>query len=166
MNGKILLIVLTLSVAMLFTLYLPTFATESYSSDSEIWTDFTKAKIKVEETNDVKRYIFTISDVNINNEHSYYYYIGDGTVTPDFSSNSMHQLNYDSSKKVFYSGNEIAEYLELGKEQYIYVFEYYINSNSELKNKLVMEKTKLNKPEQKKYAEVFYDIYAEKTNYN
>ena len=118
------------------------------------WTDFSEAKISIEQSSDVRRYRFTISNVIPNSKHTYYYFIGDSNATPTFST-SLEQLTYDENKKVLYS-NYIEKYLELGSDQYVYVYEHYLNENYELVEKIVLDKVKLEKPEQKKYTDAFY----------
>lgn len=119
------------------------------------WTDFSKAKVNIEKINDVRKYKFTISNITPKSNHTYYYYIGNGTSTPNFST-SLKQLKYDESKKVLYSGNEIAQYLELGAEQYVYIYEQYLDATSKSVEKIVLNKTKLEKPAQNKYTDAFF----------
>ena len=120
--------ILVIVVLILGVFNISVYATEDNDIDnsngntSEEWTDFSNAKVKIEQLSSVRIYKFTISDVTYNDKHTYYYAVNDGTTAPTFS-NSLPQLHYDNTKKVFYSGNEIANYLELGKEQYVYVFE-------------------------------------------
>ena len=180
MKCKNIFLVLSIIFLVIITFSFSTYATEATSDtddtqvnseeSSETWTDFSKAKVNLEKTSDVRTFKFSVSGVNPIDNHVYYYMIGDGTSTPDFSVNNAHQLSYDSSKKVFYSGNEISEYLELEQDCYVYVSEHFLNSNSEFKDKLVLEKIKLDKPEQKKYTDAFFDdnilknIYDKKNN--
>lgn len=169
MKCKNIFLVLSIIFLVIITFSFSTYATEATSDtddtqvnseeSSETWTDFSKAKVNLEKTSDVRTFKFSVSGVNPIDNHVYYYMIGDGTSTPDFSVNNAHQLSYDSSKKVFYSGNEISEYLELEQDCYVYVSEHFLNSNSEFKDKLVLEKIKLDKPEQKKYTDAFFATF-------
>lgn len=118
------------------------------------WTDFTKSKISVKNDLDIRKYFFTISNVIPMDEHLYYYAIGDGSTTPEFSTD-LEQLSYDATNKVLKSKN-ISEYLELGPNQYIYIYEYYLDKDeNKFVQKLVVDKSKLEKPVQKKYTDVF-----------
>ncbi len=127
------------------------------------WTDFSDAKVKIEQLSDVRKYKFTISNVIPKDKHAYYYIVSEGKTKPSFST-SMQQLRYDNTKKCLYSGNEISDYLELGKEQYVFVYEQYLNDNSEQVNKLVLDKVKLDKPAQKKYTDAFFATFMSRTN--
>ena len=129
----------------------------------ESWTDFSNAKVKTEQLSDVRNYKFTISNVIPKDKHIYYYAVGEGTTKPSFST-SLQQLKYDNTKKCLYSGNEISKYLELGSNQYVYVYEQYLNDNSEQVDKLVLDKIKLDKPAQKKYTDAFYATFIGRTS--
>lgn len=140
-------------IAILVLIGIILFNNYSYAN-TEVWTDFTNAKINIEQQSDVRKYQFSIEGVTPITNHIYYYAIGDGSTTPTFSTN-LDQLKYDTSKQVFYSGF-ISSYLELGTEQYLYVYEQYLNESSNNVNKAVFIKQKLEKPEQKKYTDAFY----------
>lgn len=112
------------------------------------------AKVTVEQLSNVRNYRFLISDITPETNYTYYYTIGDGTSVPEFSTD-YEQLKYDNTKKVFYSGT-IEKYLEIAKDQYVYVYARHLNDNSEFENELIVEKAKLEKPAQKKYTDVFY----------
>lgn len=123
------------------------------------WTDFSKSKLTVEQTQNVRDYRVTISNAIPIENHIYRYAIGEGKSTPEYSDN-LPQLSYDKEKKVFFS-TTISKYLELGPDQYLYIYEQYFNQ-TESKNKLVLEKNKLDKPAQKKYTDAFFSTMISK----
>ena len=51
--------------------------------------------------------------------------------------------------------------MELNSEQYLYVYDEYLE-DTKLVNKLVLNKVKIEKPEQKKYTDVFWSTYISK----
>lgn len=117
------------------------------------WTDFSKSKLTTEPTSNVRDYRISISNATPIENHIYRYAIGDGKSTPEYSDN-LPQLSYDKEKKVFYS-TSISKYLELGPDQYLYIYEQYF-AQTETKNNLVLEKKKIEKPAQKKYTDAFF----------
>ncbi len=127
------------------------------------WTDFSKSKLTVEQTQNVRDYRVTISNAVPIQNHIYRYAISDGKSTPEYSDN-LPQLSYDKEKKVFFS-TTISKYLELGPDQYLYIYEQYF-AQIESKNKLVLEKKKLDKPAQKKYTDAFFATMIAKISNN
>lgn len=123
------------------------------------WADFSKSKITVEQTQNVRDYRMTISNAIPIENHIYRYAISNGKSTPEYSDN-LPQLSYDKEKKVFFS-TSISKYLELGPDQYLYIYEHYFNQ-TESKNNLVLEKKKLDKPAQKKYTDAFFSTMISK----
>lgn len=120
------------------------------------WTDFSNAKVEVVKSANVGDYDISITGVTPIENHNYYYTVVDDNSTPEFS-DSFDRLGYDSSKGTLYTTESISKYLELGPDQYLYVFEQYLEtSSSEFLNKIVLNKVLLEKPEQKKYTEVFF----------
>lgn len=137
-----------------YQIYTSTITATDSETETPAKTDFSKKVISLEQGQDVRNYKLKISGVIPIEGHTYYYAIGDGTSIPEFST-SLEQLSYDKDKKVFYS-KDISKYLELGKKQYIYVYESYLNEDSTAVNELVLPKTEIEKPAQKKYTDVFY----------
>lgn len=139
------------------------FGNESQNEGIELlndeWTDFSKSKITVEQTQNVRDYRMTISNAIPIENHIYRYAISNGKSTPEYSDN-LPQLSYDKEKKVFFS-TSISKYLELGPDQYLYIYEHYFNQ-TESKNNLVLEKKKLDKPAQKKYTDAFFSTMISK----
>lgn len=115
------------------------------------WSD---AKVTIESSDAPWNisYQLNISNVKSESKHTYYYFIGDGKIQPEFSTNLL-RLSYNENNSVFFIAN-ISEYLELASEQYLYVYDYYLD-NDKAVNNLVLDKVKLQKPEQKQYTDVF-----------
>lgn len=116
--------------------------------------DFKDAKLNIVQTGDVRNYKLVISNVTPKDKHTYYYAVNDGTSVPAFSTD-LKQFSVDTSKKELTS-DFISNYLEVAKDQYVYVFDRYLDENTQFVNKLVVSKAKLVKPVQKKYTDAFY----------
>lgn len=129
------------------------YSNELKSDDSEIVEDkWDNAKIEIVQDSVPWAYKLNIENANHVDSHIYYYFIGDENSNPEFSEN-LSNLKYDSENNIFVIEN-MSKYLELGSEQYLYVYEKYYEDGKEI-NKLVLDKVKLDKPEQKKYTDVF-----------
>lgn len=157
-----------LIIGMIFTILLCLISINVQAADDQTVTektDLETAKISIEQLSDVRSYRFLISNITPESNYTYYYTVGDGTSTPQFSTD-FEQLKYDSSKKVFYSGNGIEKYLELGKDQYVYVYARHLNDNSQFEDELILNKEKISKPAQKTYTNVFYATILSKLTSN
>ena len=136
-----------------------------YSSDIKVEDDKTaqkedwsNAKLSFEQSVPWTYYL-NITNVKWEDKHSYYYFIGDENTKPEFSK-ELPSLSYDKNNNKFSTKN-ISKYLELNSEQYLYVYDEYLE-DTKLVNKLVLNKVKIEKPEQKKYTDVFWSTYISK----
>ena len=92
----------------------------------EEMTDFSNAKIEVVKEN-VSNYNINITNINLNKNHFYRYFIGGENDEPEVISE-----NTTSNNNTSMSILKISKYLELGPDQYLSIYEYYINSNGNL----------------------------------
>lgn len=100
------------------------------------------------------QYNLLINGVNYEENHSYKYFIGDGSYTPEFSETYK---DCRTDLKI----EDISKYLELSQEYYLYVWDSY-KENGKEKHELVLNKAKIEKPKQKKYSDAFrYTFWGE-----
>ena len=125
----------------------------------EEMTDFSNAKIEVVKEN-VSNYNINITNINLNKNHFYRYFIGGENDEPEVISE-----NTTSNNNTSMSILKISKYLELGPDQYLSIYEYYINSNGQTEGKWVLNKVKIEKPESK-YTDLFYSTIINKLDAN
>ncbi len=124
-------------------------------SVSEQWTDFSNASFEFVQSNAAGSYNLEITGVN-RGENSYYYYcITPDTNQPNITKNAdgSYQLFQEMSVSGDLIGMDVANYIELNQDMYLWVLES-IGSNK----KIVVSAKKMERPEYPKLREVFdYD---------
>jgi len=127
------------------------------------YTDFSKSQIVIEPNVDVRSYKLAVSNIEVIDGHTYYFDIVDENTTPELVIDGKKQFTYNKDKKRLEISN-VSQYLELGQDQYLYVYEVYLDSESKQVKKTVLEKAKIQKPEQKLYTDAFFATYISESN--
>lgn len=161
--------IITIFIILICLLSIQSFVHAEEGNSDLTWTDCSNATVEIKDY----FYLFPniyISNININNDHEYFYCITNQNTKPitnfenisiDDITDTFSYMHIQASTSLFYT-DSIAQYLELNQDLYLWVLE----SNKDFKYNYIIEGKKLDRPEYPKNSDAFHTTYLANNRVN